>query len=200
MVPLQNGCKVPQVIFYNRIGCDIAHWTLSTYKKSPSYEFQPVVTSPLAKTKFNSCSGRSQQNEPWNLLCISRLVGSVIFMYVNPWTFSKISFCQSLAETSVEQKYRPEDYETFSRQRLPITFTIDDIIWVSSEKEACSASFSYWAATGKSTGWNWPLGWKRSNEENRHLPTSFLGLFYPTLKKKWNRRRWFWGVVHAPSP
>ena len=64
VVPLQNGCKVPQVIFYNRIGCDIAHWTLSTYKNSPSYEFQPVVTSPLAETKFNSCSGRSQQNEP----------------------------------------------------------------------------------------------------------------------------------------
>ena len=72
-----------------------------------------MVTSPLAETKFNSCSGRSQQNEPWNLLCLSRLVESVIFMYVNPWTFSKISFCQSLAETSVEQKYRPEDYETF---------------------------------------------------------------------------------------
>ena len=61
---------------------------------------------------------------------------------------------------------------------------MDDNEWVNSEKEACSASFSYWAATGKSTGWNWPLGWKRSNEENRHLPTSFLGLFYPTLKKK----------------
>ena len=61
---------------------------------------------------------------------------------------------------------------------------MDDNEWANSEKEACSASFSYWAATGKSTGWNWPLGWKRSNEENRHLPTSFLGLFYPTLKKK----------------
>ena len=61
---------------------------------------------------------------------------------------------------------------------------MDDSEWVNSEKEACSASFSYWAATGKSTGWNWPLGWKRSNEENRHLPTSFLGLFYPTLKKE----------------
>ena len=30
----------------------------------------------------------------------------------------------------------------FSRHRLPITFTIDDIIWVSSEKEACSLIFS----------------------------------------------------------
>ena len=70
------------------------------------------------------------------------------------------------------------------RHCLPMTFTMDDNEWVNSEKEACSASFSYWAATGKSTGWNWPLGWKRSNEENRHLPTSFLGLFYPTLKKK----------------
>ena len=53
--------------------------------------------------------------------------------------------------------------------------------WVNSEKEACSASFSYWAATGKSTGWNWPPGWKRSHEAKRHLVTSFLGLFYPTL-------------------
>ena len=70
------------------------------------------------------------------------------------------------------------------RHCLPMTVTMDDNEWVNSEKEACSASFSYWAATGKSTGWNWPLGWKRSNEENRHLPTSFLGLFYPTLKKK----------------
>ena len=25
-----NGCKVPQVMFYNVLGCDIAHWTLST--------------------------------------------------------------------------------------------------------------------------------------------------------------------------
>ena len=72
----------------------------------------------------------------------------------------------------------------FFRHCLPMTFTMDDNEWVNSEKEACSASFSYWAATGKSTGWNWPLGWKRSNEENRHLPTSFLGLFYPTLKKE----------------
>ena len=70
------------------------------------------------------------------------------------------------------------------RHCLPMTFTMDDNEWVNSEKEACSASFSYWAGIGKSTGWNWPLGWKRSNEENRHLPTSFLGLFYPTLKKK----------------
>ena len=31
----------------------------------------------------------------------------------------------------------------FSRHRLPTTFTIDDIIWVSSEKEACSLIFSY---------------------------------------------------------
>ena len=31
----------------------------------------------------------------------------------------------------------------FSRHCLPITFTIDDNIWVSSEKEACSVSFSY---------------------------------------------------------
>ena len=72
----------------------------------------------------------------------------------------------------------------FFRHCLPMTFTMDDNEWVNSEKEACSASFSYWAATGKSTGWNWPLGWKRSNEENWHLPISFLGLFYPTLKKK----------------
>ena len=69
------------------------------------------------------------------------------------------------------------------RHCLPMTFTMDDNEWVNSEKEACSASFSYWAANGKSTGWNWPLGWKRSHEENRHLLTPFLGLFYPTLKK-----------------
>ena len=70
------------------------------------------------------------------------------------------------------------------RHCLPMTFTMDDSEWVNSEKEACSASFSYWAANGKSTGWNWPLGWKRSHEENRHLLTPFLGIFYPTLKKK----------------
>ena len=69
------------------------------------------------------------------------------------------------------------------RHCLPMTFTMDDSEWVNSEKEACSASFSYWAANGKSTGWNWPLGWKRSHEENRHLLTPFLGIFYPTLKK-----------------
>ena len=56
--------------------------------------------------------------------------------------------------------------------------------WVNSEKEACSATFSYWSATGKSTGWNWPPGWKRSHEAKRHLITSFLGLFYPTLRTK----------------
>ena len=31
----------------------------------------------------------------------------------------------------------------FSRHRLPINFTIDYIIWVSSEKGACSLMFSY---------------------------------------------------------
>ena len=62
--------------------------------------------------------------------------------------------------------------------------TMDDNKWVNSEKEACSATFSYWAATGKSTGWNWPPGWKRSHEAKRHLITSFLGLFYPTLRTK----------------
>ena len=31
----------------------------------------------------------------------------------------------------------------FSRHCLPIIFTIDNNIWVSSEKEACSVSFSY---------------------------------------------------------
>ena len=56
------------------------------------WEFQPVTIPPLAETKLRSCSGRSQQNEPWNLLCISRLVESVIFIYANPQTFSKISF------------------------------------------------------------------------------------------------------------
>ena len=143
-----------------------------------------MTIPPLAETKLRSCSGRSQQNEPWNLLCISRLVESVIFIYANPQTFSKISFSQSLAETSIEEKYGPWVSKKNFRHCLPMTFTMDDNEWVNSEKEACSASFSYWAATGKSTGWNWPLGWKRSNEENRHLPTSFLGLFYPTLKKK----------------
>ena len=34
------------------------------------WEFQPVTISPLAETKLRSCSGGSQQNEPWNLLCI----------------------------------------------------------------------------------------------------------------------------------
>ena len=71
------------------------------------WEFQPVTIPPLAETKLRSCSGRSQQNEPWNLLCISRLVESVIFIYANPQTFSKISFSQSLAETSIEEKYGP---------------------------------------------------------------------------------------------
>ena len=71
------------------------------------WEFQPVTIPPLAETKLRSCSGRSQQNEPWNLLCISRLVKSVIFIYANPQTFSKISFSQSLAETSIEEKYGP---------------------------------------------------------------------------------------------
>ena len=33
-----------------------------------------------------------------------------------------------------------------------MTFTMDDNEWVNSEKEAFSASFSFWAATGKSTG------------------------------------------------
>ena len=108
-----NGCKVPQVMFHNVLGCDIAHWTLSTQKNSPSCEFQPVVISPLAETKFNSCCGRSQQNEPWNLLYLSRLVDSVILIYVNPQTFSKISFSQSLAETSIEEKYGPQVSEFF---------------------------------------------------------------------------------------
>ena len=66
-----------------------------------------MVISPLAETKFISCCGRSQQNEPWNLLYLSRLVDSVILIYVNPQTFSKISFSQSLAETSIEKKYGP---------------------------------------------------------------------------------------------
>ena len=71
------------------------------------WEFQPVTIPPLAETKLRSCSGRSQQNEPWNLLCISRLVKSVIFIHANLQTFSKISFSQSLAETSIEEKYGP---------------------------------------------------------------------------------------------
>ena len=71
----------------------------------------------------------------------------------------------------------------FCRHCLPMTFTMDDNEWVHNEKAACSASFSYWAVTGRSTGWNWPPGWTRSQEAKRHLKTSFSGLFYPILKK-----------------
>ena len=39
------------------------------------------------------------------------------------------------------------------------------------------------SATGESTGWNWPPSWKRSREAKRQLITSYLNLFYPTLKK-----------------
>ena len=92
-----NSCALQLCCWVEDLKTNISGW----------WEFQPVTIPPLAETKLRSCSGRSQQNEPWNLLCISRLVESVIFIYANPQTFSKISFSQSLAETSIEEKYGP---------------------------------------------------------------------------------------------
>ena len=46
---------------------------------------------------------------------------SVIFIYANPQTFSKFSFSQSLAETSIEEKYGPE----VSKKKFQALFTND---------------------------------------------------------------------------
>ena len=81
--------------------------------KMLKWEFQPVAISPLAETGSKTCTGRSHQKKPWNLSYISSRMGSKIFSHKNPGTFSKFSFSQSLAETSVEKKYGPEDSRIF---------------------------------------------------------------------------------------
>ena len=173
--------------------------TLDTFhvENSPSCEFQPVVISPLAETKFNSCSGRSQQNEPWNLLCISRLVGSVIFMYVNPWTFSKISFCQSLAETSVEQKYRPEDYETFFQASFTNNLHHRWHYMGQQWERSLFSNFQLCGGPLAETGSRAERGHWRQNDTLKHLFRAYFTQFW---RKFWNRGRWFWEVSHAPSP
>ena len=160
-------------------------------------EFQPVVTSPLAETKFNSCSGRSHQNEPWNLLCLSRLVGSVIFMYVNPWTFSKISFCQSLAETSVEQKYRPEDYETFFQASFTNNLHYRWHYMGQQWERSLFSNFQLCGGPLAETGSRAERGHWRQNDTLKHLFRAYFTQFW---RKFWNRGRWFWEVSHAPSP
>ena len=173
--------------------------TLDTFhvENSPSCEFQPVVISPLAETKFNSCSGRSQQNEPWNLLCISRLVESVIFINVNPCTFSKISFSQSLAETSVEQINRPEDseilFQALFTNNLHYRWQYMGQQW----ERSLFCKFQLRGGPLAETAPRAEQGPRRQNDTSLHL---FQAYFTQIWRKFWNQGRWFWEVFHAPSP
>ena len=160
------------------------------------WEFQPVTIPPLAETKLRSCSGRSQQNEPWNLLGISRLVGSVIFMYVNPWTFSKISFCQSLAETSVEQKYRPEDYETFFQASFTNNLHYRWHYMGQQWERSLFSNFQLCGGPLAETGSRAERGHWRQNDTLKHLFRAYFTQFW---RKFWNRGRWFWELFHAPN-
>ena len=160
-----------------------------------------MVISPLDETKFNSCCGRSQQNEPWNLLYLSRLVDSVILIYVYPQTFSKISFSQSLAETSIEEKYGP----WVSKKKFQALFTNDIYYgwqWMGQQWER--SLFCQFQLLGRYWKVHWlklAPGLKKVQWGKPTPPNIFFRPILPNFEKKnWNRRRWFWGVVHAPSP